>query len=122
VDVALIGVPYKSPYAVSYASEGEGKAAESWSPEAASESIRRHSRIYAHSLRNYDFEFDGTFSPAARCGSWIAGTGPCSRIEMRITWRRPLPRFAESSRKARSRSCWEATTGPPYTLLAIGAS
>ena len=55
-DVAVIGVPYKSPYEVSVPLEAEDAAASALS---APDALRRQSATYAHSLRNYDFDFQG---------------------------------------------------------------
>lgn len=57
-DVALIGIPYKSPYDVSVpARQGEGTVPAPGSAAAAA--LRRQSQAYAHSLRHHDYDFDG---------------------------------------------------------------
>jgi agmatinase len=53
-DVAVIGIPYKSPYEVSVPLEDVDTAVVS-----AADALRRQSLTYAHSLRHYDFEFHG---------------------------------------------------------------
>jgi agmatinase len=55
-DVAIIGIPYKSPYEVSVPLETTDTAGKSLSAPAA---LRRQSTVYAHSLRHYDFDFAG---------------------------------------------------------------
>ena len=57
-DVAIIGIPYKSPYEISVPAVGGGKPVRSPGPEAAA-ALRRQSQSYSLSLRNHDFDFDG---------------------------------------------------------------
>jgi agmatinase len=52
-DVAIIGIPYKSPYEVSVPLDA--LAGTLTAPDA----LRKQSCVYAHSLRHYDFDFDG---------------------------------------------------------------
>jgi agmatinase len=55
-DVAVIGISYKSPYEVSVPLETADPVASTLS---APDALRRQSTTYAHSLRNFDFDFDG---------------------------------------------------------------
>ena len=55
-DVAIIGIPYKSPYEVSVPLDFSPTASSALS---APDALRRQSETYAHSLRNYDFDFQG---------------------------------------------------------------
>ena len=55
-DVAVIGIPYKSPYEVSVPLEALDPAPSALS---APDALRRQSATYAHSLRHYDFDFGG---------------------------------------------------------------
>lgn len=57
-DVAIIGIPYKSPYEISVPAVGGGEPMRSPGPEAAA-ALRRQSQSYSLSLRNHDFDFDG---------------------------------------------------------------
>ena len=57
-DVAIIGIPFKSPYEISVPAVGGGEPVRSPGPEAAA-ALRRQSQSYALSLRNHDFDFDG---------------------------------------------------------------
>ena len=57
-DVALIGVPYKSPYDGSVpARHGEGTIPDPGAAAAAA--LSRQSQAYAHSLRHHDYDFGG---------------------------------------------------------------
>ena len=55
-DVAVIGIPYRSPYEVSLPLD---YGAASSSALKAPDALRLQSAAYAHSLRNYDFDFEG---------------------------------------------------------------
>jgi len=55
-DVAVIGIPYKSPYEVSVPPVTMEPAS---SVLSAPDALRRQSATYAHSLRHYDFDFGG---------------------------------------------------------------
>jgi agmatinase len=52
-DVAIIGIPYKSPYDVSVPLDSMAGTL------SAPDALRKQSLVYAHSLRHYDFDFDG---------------------------------------------------------------
>jgi agmatinase len=56
--VAIIGVPYRSPYDIHVPAVGGGESARPPGPEAAA-ALRRQSQSYALSLRHYDFDFEG---------------------------------------------------------------
>ena len=57
-EVALIGIAYRSPYAVSTPVTGTSGALLEVGAVAAP-ALRRQSQAYAHSLRHYDFDFAG---------------------------------------------------------------
>jgi len=57
-EVAIIGIPYRSPYAVSTPLRGVG-GGDVEAGAVAGPALRRQSQAYAHSLRHYDFDFEG---------------------------------------------------------------
>jgi len=54
-EVAIIGIAYKSPYEVSVPLPLDSNAGGLSAPQA----LRKQSAVYVHSLRHYDFDFDG---------------------------------------------------------------
>ncbi len=57
-DVAIIGIPYKSPYNVSIPMDRDSTPRGDLSPSAP-EATRQHSLRYARGLHHYDFDFGG---------------------------------------------------------------
>jgi agmatinase len=86
-DVAVIGVPYKSPYEVSVPQEAPDPDAAS-STLSAPDALRRQSETYAHSLRNYDFDFEGDLFAGREvrisdCGNLaLEGKNPEEQLQM----------------------------------------
>jgi agmatinase len=75
-DVAVVGIPYKSPYEVSVPLSEVDTAAVS-----AADALRLQSLTYTHSLRHYDFDFDGDLFAGrevrmADCGDLILASKP----------------------------------------------
>jgi agmatinase len=84
-EAAIVGIPYQSPYSVSiplhHAGQTQAGGGSSFSVgTSAAEALRRQSQVYAHSLRHYDFDFDGDiFAGAdpriADCGDLVLPAG-----------------------------------------------
>lgn len=73
-EVAIIGIPYQSPYEVSVPPAGTAQSL------PAPQALRRHSLVYAHSLRHYDFDFQGDLFAGrslriADCGDVVVEPG-----------------------------------------------
>ncbi|MBA7568598.1 Guanidinobutyrase [subsurface metagenome] len=83
-DVAIIGIPYKSPYEVSVPLDAMAGTL------SAPEALRKQSVVYTHSLRHYDFDFDGDLFAGrdvkiADCGDLVLEPGSVEKQLQVIT-------------------------------------